>query len=308
MTDRIEKFKAKISGDVRKKLYDNQKKSMVKQEAEATNKLVKIEEQVKAILPGISTIYLPYYIIFGKEINRVLARHKSETALSEICLLCRKWHERGLDPINLNKVAILYTSMACFDVKECDYPAEADVKDGVIYDDGNLTGTLECPPEYGLPKTGQTTSYQDGDDGDYEKGYPLTPPRFTDNGDGTITDNATGLMWIKDPIANPGAPFNAKMTWENAIINCEALNFAGHDDWRLPNIKELISITDYGLFFPAIDPVFFPNTQLEYYWSSTTCLFSTGYAWNVDIYDGLSGTRIKTATQWVRPVRLGKPL
>lgn len=60
--------------------------------------------------------------------------------------------------------------------------------------------------EKGLPKTGQTTEYQSGDDGTYMKGLPSSGDRFTDNNDGTITDNATGLQWVKQPeLIIPGA-------------------------------------------------------------------------------------------------------
>ena len=64
---------------------------------------------------------------------------------------------------------------------------------------------------------------------------------FTNNGDGTITDFATGLMW---PQNDSGAPMN----WSNALAwvqSCSATNFLGHNDWRLPNAKELHSILDY---------------------------------------------------------------
>jgi hypothetical protein len=73
-----------------------------------------------------------------------------------------------------------------------DYPAVADVKKDVVYGNGALTGLL-APS---LPKTGQTTSYADYDDGSYKAGNSVDP-RFVDNGDGTISDRATGLMWLK---------------------------------------------------------------------------------------------------------------
>ena len=49
-----------------------------------------------------------------------------------------------------------------------------------------------------MPKTGQTTCYATGDDGDLEKGVAWPNPRFTDNGNGTVTDNLTGLIWLKN--------------------------------------------------------------------------------------------------------------
>ncbi|HQW04345.1 MAG: DUF1566 domain-containing protein [Flavobacteriales bacterium] len=99
---------------------------------------------------------------------------------------------------------------------------------------------------------------------------------FIDNGDGTITDNATGLMWQQ---SDNGTTYN----WENALSYAENLTLTDHSDWRLPNAKELQSIVDYtrspgATSSPAIDPLFYctpitdPNGnsgQYGYYWSSS---------------------------------------
>ncbi len=97
---------------------------------------------------------------------------------------------------------------------------------------------------------------------------------FTDNGDGTITDQATGLMWQK-------LDSDTTMNWEQALDYAENLVLAGYDDWRLPNAKELQSIVDYtrapdaqdpGQQGPAIDPIF-DITEIESWcWTSTTHL------------------------------------
>jgi hypothetical protein len=162
---------------------------------------------------------------------------------------------------------------------------------------------------FGLPKTGQTIIYQAGDDGTYQKGYPKTEPRFIDNNDGTIYDRATGLEWIKDPSALGGVWGSGitptKMTCANAIINSEALNYAGHTDWRLPNIKELQSIVDYGTYSPAINSTYFPNTQSDRYWSGTTYAAYTGSAWFVSFGVGDISVSDKVSSYYVRPVRLG---
>lgn len=99
---------------------------------------------------------------------------------------------------------------------------------------------------------------------------------FTENGDGTITDSATGLMWMQDDSGEG-------MTWEEALEFAENKEFAGYSDWRLPNIKELQSIVDYQRApgttgSAAIDPAFHgSNIQNEagepdfpYFWSGTT--------------------------------------
>ena len=94
---------------------------------------------------------------------------------------------------------------------------------------------------------------------------------FVDNGDGTVTDNATGLMWAQ-------ADSGEAMDWEAALAYAEESTDGGYDDWRLPNIKELQSIADYSGILPAVDPVFdvtgitneAGNADYPYYWSSTS--------------------------------------
>jgi len=157
-----------------------------------------------------------------------------------------------------------------------------------------------------LPKTGQTTSYPNGndtdrDDGYYQKGSPISP-RFVDNGDGTITDRVTNLMWAKDGNGT-GCNDGSKITWADAITYCEGLDFAGHTDWRLPNYKELVSILDLGTFSPAINATYFPNTRSDGYWSSTTDAFRTGYAWVVYFFNGYVYDYFKTYIYYIRCVR-----
>lgn len=165
----------------------------------------------------------------------------------------------------------------------------------------------EINTEGGLPKTGQTMIYQPGDDGSYQMGYPLGGgQRFIDNGDGTIIDTVTGLMWIKDPTqAGLGSP----MYWYDAIIACENLDFAGHNDWRLPNINELMSIVDHSRYNPAFDTFYFtpfPDTWTPY-WSSTTNASWMDGAWALYPYDGYKTTWGKPWDMcFVRPVRGGQ--
>jgi len=160
---------------------------------------------------------------------------------------------------------------------------------------------------FGTAKSGQITSYRTGDDGNLKKGYPKSGARFVDNGDGTITDNATGLMWVKDPLNNPGTPFNILLTWNQAVDSCNGLTFAGHNDWRLPNPKELLSINDFEQDDPSINETFFPNTESDNYWTSTTSKFDTTDAWYIDFVEGSMTLRDKTLGAWARPVRLGIP-
>ena len=176
-------------------------------------------------------------------------------------------------------------------------------------------------PIGGLPKTGQTIQYQTYDDGDYQMGTPVSGYHYKDNLNGTITDYATGLMWAQDPslcggtivydatnlwASDPGTP--RQMTWADAITNCEALSYAGHNDWRLPNVRELQSIVDYGRYEPSIDTSFFTSVPSTYtfYWSSTTHASVTGVARDVDFHRGdVISSSSKDAARYVRPVRSG---
>jgi len=87
---------------------------------------------------------------------------------------------------------------------------------------------------------------------------------FANNGDGTVTDKASGLMWQQQ---DDGVGRN----WQDSLAYCEGLELAGQTDWRLPNIKELQSIVDYTRHDPAIDPVAFTLSDSEgWFWSGTT--------------------------------------
>jgi hypothetical protein len=166
----------------------------------------------------------------------------------------------------------------------------------------------------GLPDTGQTTCQDEagnvvdctsdtcpGQDGAYPTGCP-SEGRFVDNQDGTVTDNCTGLMWQKDT-GNDGNGLD----WCAALTYCENLELAGHDDWRLPNVRELQSIVDYGRFDPAISPVF--GALSSFYWSSTSLEGASGIAWIVRFSIGfvLPGSDIvlEESDPHVRAVRTG---
>lgn len=122
-------------------------------------------------------------------------------------------------------------------------------------------------------------------------------PSLTNNGDGTVTDNRTGLVWQQ-------AEVSAK-TWEQALAYAESLSLAGHDDWRLPNIKELRSINDDSLHGPSANTTYFPGAQAVRYWSSTTLVQDPTKAWYMDADYGLTTYDIKSASCYVRCVRGG---
>jgi hypothetical protein len=94
---------------------------------------------------------------------------------------------------------------------------------------------------------------------------------YTDNGDSTVTDNVTGLMWEQK--TDDGGPRDKdnKYTWKDALAYCESLVLGGQDDWRMPTPKELERLVDLGKSSPAIDTTHFPNTSNGLYWTGTTC-------------------------------------
>jgi hypothetical protein len=107
-------------------------------------------------------------------------------------------------------------------------------------------------PSYPIVDTGQVACYDDaGEIPCPDAGEPFygqdaqhmgDQPTYTDNGDGTVTDHVTDLMWQKTP--------GDKVTWDEAVAGAETFGLAGYDDWRLPTIKELYSLID----FSGVDP------------------------------------------------------
>ncbi len=158
--------------------------------------------------------------------------------------------------------------------------------------------------------------FDDGGDGWGNKSYILyvravrggqSPNTFVDNGNGTVTDTSTGLMWQQDT-AGDGQGNYDRMTWEEALAYCESRTIGGHTDWRLPTIKELHSLVDYSRYNPAINTTYFPNTVSFDYWSSTTYAGNTYNAWYVYFYDGHDSWDSKSYNNYnyVRAVRGGE--
>jgi hypothetical protein len=184
--------------------------------------------------------------------------------------------------------------------------------------------TTDCDPPAPVPKTGQTTSMAAGDDGDHEKGVVWPNPRFTanvdNNGngdcgdrgetcDGTVTDNLTGLIWLKNADC-----FGLRM-WDNALSDSNGLSSglcglrdrSNAGDWRLPNYKELFSLIDPKNFAPTLPTGHpFGHVQASHYWSSTTGAGFSGYAWYVNMGDGFVNFHLKNNDYYVWPVRGGQ--
>ena len=168
-----------------------------------------------------------------------------------------------------------------------------------------------------LPDTGQTKCYDNTSEfgitcpsvgGAFygqDAQYTINPMSFTDNGDGTVTDNVTGLMWQQEDD-------NIKRTDAEAVTYCRDLGLSTYSDWRVPTKKELISIVNYGTDSPAIHSIYFPNTNyklsqydytLNWYRTSTKYVRGGGF-WYVDFRYGRAITGIGgDGSLYVRCVR-----
>jgi uncharacterized protein DUF1566 len=168
------------------------------------------------------------------------------------------------------------------------------------------TGQTQCFTCSGPPCDGFIQDFLLGQDSFQDTGCPNDANRFTDNRDGTVTDNCTGLMWQKDTADVNGDGRSTDQdfsTWCHALEYCYDLSFAGHNDWRLPNVRELQSIVDYGRFGLSIDPVF--GAFSRFYWSSTSFAGSPHFAWFVSFNDGNVFDDGKEGSLHVRAVRSG---
>jgi hypothetical protein len=196
--------------------------------------------------------------------------------------------------------------------------------------EGDLAASEALPPAR-LLKTGQTTAYGAGSDGDLQKGIAQG---YVDNGDGTITDTSTGLMWEKKSDDGTIHDKDNAYTWSGASYGSTnvldgtaattflaALNagggFAGHTDWRLPNQTELYSLINLQNLLPAVSAAFNTGcaesctvltcscTVNSFYWSSSTYATNPPVAWMVAFNDGIMFPAEKFADLYVRAVRGG---
>jgi hypothetical protein len=168
-----------------------------------------------------------------------------------------------------------------------------------------------CPPDgpSPVPQTGQTTSYAAGDDGDHQRGVGLVTPRFTDNDDGTVTDNQTGLIWLKDANCFGPRPWSLALSDCNGLADpsCGLTDGSNAGEWRLPNYKELFSLVDANNYDPAL-PTGHPFTNVVSggYSSSTTIAAINLGIWTLPMYHGIPNFGDKIEQHYyVWPVRGG---
>lgn len=155
----------------------------------------------------------------------------------------------------------------------------------------SLPALTDVQPVVLLPKTGQTSSYASGDDGSIQSGVTWPSPRFLDNGDGTITDRLTGLMWLK-------SDYTTYDDWVYALNLTDKLNqgqtyfldieyTANFTDWRMPNVNELETLLNFGQADMAgwLNSQGFSGINQGTYCTTTTAP-TTGFKLVIDFYDG----------------------
>jgi hypothetical protein len=184
-----------------------------------------------------------------------------------------------------------------------------------------------------VPKTGQTPTVPldpapAGSDGALQKGVAWPNPRFTDNGNGTVTDHLSGLIWLKNANCTDTVGGVSKasgkltwadaLTWSNALAHgsCGLTDGSAAGAWRLPNYKELVSLLDIGYANPALSNAAgtakwsaddaFSGVVSDYYWSSSSMASYTSSSWTVGFNLGEIWYGDKTAAYYVWPARGGQ--
>ena len=196
-------------------------------------------------------------------------------------------------------------SQICNGDFDCDH--DVDGTDAVTFK--NDFWRKDCPDciPAPVPKTGQTTSYYQNDDGDLERGIADPVPRFT-NPDGSfpvtdnmVLDNLTGLIWTRLAL------YSSPVEWTDTFSLLSFMNHGTYSDWRLPNLKELQSLINYGSPNPALPSAHpFDDTNQNAFWTSTTCDGDSDYAWSISTETGEISLLPKTFLAPVWPVRGGQ--
>jgi len=125
-----------------------------------------------------------------------------------------------------------------------------------------------------------------------------------------VEDFQAGLVWQGCAAGRSGADCESgaplALTWSDALAHCQGLTWAGRGGWRLPQVKELVSILELAFDWPAVDPALFPRTPTNYAWSATSKVgIFTDWAWRVGMGDGYvaGASKGQTALTHVRCVR-----
>lgn len=135
---------------------------------------------------------------------------------------------------------------------------------------------------------------------------------FVVNGDGTLSDTRTGLTWMQCSVGQTwlnGACIGdaSELNWQQALQFAHGFQFANQDGWRLPNLKELATITERACVRPAINESLFPNTPSDDFWSSTPSAMDPARAWVVAFFNSSNSLKQKDLFVFARLVRNTNP-
>lgn len=137
----------------------------------------------------------------------------------------------------------------------------------------------------------------------------ITPDsRFSDNGDGTVTDKQTNLIWMRCSLGQTWGGTtctgNAVIySWLQALQEANGYSFAGSSAWRAPNLKELTSIVEIACYDPAINHDVFPLAPAGGFWTASSDASNYSDAWYVNFYYGFDHSYSKSYKIYVRLVR-----
>jgi len=198
-----------------------------------------------------------------------------------------------------------------------------------------LEGVIGRLSTANIPKTGQTTCWDadgnviscagTGQDGDYQSGLAWPTPRLTDNGDGTVTDNLTGLLWLADAGCFDSESWDDALALASGLFDGATIDPGGGDcdlsdgsekgAWRLPNVREMQSLAHFEFVDPSVPdnagtgkcdgltPCAFSGINNGEFWSSTTSLAILTFALRVQAQDGRIFAGAKTNLERIWPVR-----
>ncbi len=158
-----------------------------------------------------------------------------------------------------------------------------------------------------LRRTGQTAVFAGGDDGDLRRGLPWPTNRFLDPGDGTLHDNLTGLIWLKDGGCLASRPWSEAVAAANGLSNgtCGLTDGSVAGDWRLPNVNELDSLVNVSASDVAawLNGAGFANIAWYWYWTSSTYMPTGVHKWGVVMQRGSVSGDSPGNNHWILPVR-----
>ncbi len=167
-----------------------------------------------------------------------------------------------------------------------------------------VSGQDDCWDENGAPVACSGT----GQDAALQLGVSVSP-RFTDNSDGTVTDNLTGLIWLRNANCFGTRSWTAALADANGLADgsCGLNDESAAGDWHLPNVRELHTLIDYGEYNPSLAAGHpFLEAQSDLYWTSTTYENAWQFAWFVTVNAGRVYRELKTTPNYVWPVRGGQ--